>query len=164
MFDDDVRSRAAQLVTLYRNRGLTLATGESCTGGLVAGVITAIPGSSDVFDRAFVTYSNEAKVESLGVAAVLLDSFGAVSPEVAEAMAAGVLARSHADAIVSVTGVAGPGGGSPEKPVGLVYFGWGLRRGRDILILEKRFGDIGRDAVRSAAVAVALELLFRAVD
>lgn len=164
MFDDKVRNRAADLVALYRNRGLTLATAESCTGGLIAGLITAIPGSSDVFDRGLVTYSNEAKVECLGVAAAFLDSFGAVSPEVAEAMAAGALARSHADAIVSVTGIAGPGGGSPQKPVGLVYFGWGRRRGRDIATLEKRFGDLGRDAVRSAAVAVALELFFRAVE
>ncbi len=164
MFDDDVRSRAAELVARYRDRGLTLATAESCTGGLIAGVITAVPGSSDVLDRGFVTYSNEAKVESLGVAAALLDSYGAVSPEVAEAMAAGALARSHADAIVSVTGIAGPGGGSPQKPVGLVYFGWGRRRGRDIVTLEKRFGDLGRDAVRAAAVAVALELFFRAAE
>ena len=160
MFDEEMRSRAATLVALYREHGLTLASAESCTGGLVAGLITAIPGASNVFDRGFVTYSNEAKVECLGVAAALLDTFGAVSREVAAAMAAGALARSHADVAVSVTGIAGPGGGSPEKPVGLVHFGCGLRDG-DMINVEKRFGDLGRDAIRSAAIAAALDLLLK---
>ncbi len=161
MFDDDLARRAAQLIALCRARGLTLATAESCTGGLVAGLITSVAGSSDVFERGFVTYSNEAKVECLGVNAALLDRFGAVSPEVARAMAEGVLERSHADVGVSITGIAGPGGGSAEKPVGLVHFGYGRRDG-PAATLEKRFGDLGRAQVRRAAVGVALDLLFQA--
>lgn len=163
MFDDEIRNRATALVALYRQRGLTLASAESCTGGLVAGLITAIPGASDIFDRGFVTYSNAAKVECLGVAAALLDTFGAVSREVAAAMAAGALARSHADVAVSITGVAGPGGGSPEKPVGLVHFGCERRDG-DVINVEKRFGNLGRDEIRSAAIGVALDLLFKAAS
>jgi nicotinamide-nucleotide amidase len=158
MFDDDLGRRAAALIALCRARGLALATAESCTGGLVAGLITSVAGSSDVFERGFVTYSNEAKVESLGVEARLLDHFGAVSAEVAAAMAAGLLRNSHADIGVSITGIAGPGGGSAEKPVGLVHFGYG-RRGAALATLERRFGDCGRTQVRMAAVAVALDLL-----
>jgi len=161
MFDDEMRAQAAALIARYRKKDLTLATAESCTGGLVAGLITEIPGSSDVFERGFVTYSNAAKVECLGVDPALLDAFGAVSREVAEAMAAGALAFSSAEAAVSVTGIAGPGGGSAEKPVGLVYFACGRKAG-EITAVERRFGDIGRDAVRSASVAMALKLLFEA--
>jgi nicotinamide-nucleotide amidase len=159
MFDDESRRRAVALVSLYRESGLTIASAESCTGGLVAGLITAIPGSSGVFDRGFVTYSNQAKVECLGVAVALLAAFGAVSREAAAAMAMGALAHSHADVAISVTGVAGPDGGSLEKPVGLVHFGYGPRSG-DILSIEKRFGDLGRDGIRAAAIVVALDLLF----
>ena len=120
------RTGAAALdLRLAARRGLMLATAESCTGGLVAALITEIPGSSDVFDRGFVTYSNAAKAESLDVAPALLNPFGAVSAEVAGAMATGALAHSRADVAVSITGIAGPGGGSPEKPVGLVHFGCG---------------------------------------
>ena len=181
MFDRELSDRAAKLISLYRARGLTIASAESCTGGLVAGLITSIAGSSDVFERGFVTYSNAAKVENLGVDAALIDCFGAVSAEVAQAMAAGLLQHSPADVGVSVTGIAGPGGGSAEKPVGLVHFGCARRRGPSfesgaissrpnesirsesaLALVEKRFGDLGRAQVRLAAVAVALDLLFQA--
>lgn len=161
MFPDVLLSRAAALVARCHANGLTLATAESCTGGLVAGLITAIPGSSFVFERGFVTYSNAAKVGSLGVPPELLDQFGAVSPEVANAMAAGALTYSLADIALSITGIAGPSGGSPEKPIGLVHFGL-ARKGGVTFTVEKRFGDLGRDAVRSAALAIAIELLFEA--
>jgi nicotinamide-nucleotide amidase len=161
LFDEDVCRRAAALVALYRQRGLTMASAESCTGGLVAGLITSVPGSSDAFERGFVTYSNAAKVDCLGVDDGLLGRFGAVSAEVAAAMAAGLLQRSPADVAISVTGIAGPSGGSDEKPVGLVYFGL-ARRGGDAATLEKRFGDLGRAKVRAAAIAVALDLLHQA--
>jgi nicotinamide-nucleotide amidase len=161
MFEPALNDRAERLLAHYRARGLTMASAESCTGGLVAGLITSIAGSSDVFERGFVTYSNLAKIECLGVESALLDRFGAVSAETAEAMAAGLLAHSPADTGVSITGVAGPGGGTPEKPVGLVHFGC-ARRGGDLTLVEKRFGDLGRTQVRLAAVAVALDLLFQA--
>lgn len=160
MFDAELSGRSAKLIALYRARRLTIASAESCTGGLVAGLITSIGGSSDVFERGFITYSNAAKVENLGVDAALVDRFGAVSAEVAQAMAAGLLQRSPADVGVSVTGIAGPGGGSAEKPVGLVHFG--CARGGSLALVEKRFGDLGRTQVRLAAVAVALDLLFQA--
>ncbi len=161
MFDDELSRRAAELIALYRERGLSVATAESCTGGLVAGLLTSIAGSSDVFERGVVTYSNAAKAECLGVDTALLDCFGAVSAEAAKAMAAGLLQRSHADVGVSVTGIAGPGGGSPDKPVGLVHFGC-ARRGAIAATVEKRFGDLGRTQVRLAAVAVALDLFVQA--
>lgn len=163
MFTAEMRERAAALIGGFRDKGLTAATAESCTGGLVAGLITEIPGSSDVFERGFVTYSNAAKIECLGVEARLLDSFGAVSAEVAKAMAAGALARSRADVAVSITGIAGPGGGSAEKPVGLVHFA-SARKGGEIVAVERRFGDIGRTAVRLASVALALDLLLEAAE
>jgi nicotinamide-nucleotide amidase len=158
MFPDVFLSRAADLIASCRTRGLTVATAESCTGGLVAALITAIPGSSDVFERGFVTYSNAAKIECLGVSPRILEDFGAVSEEAARAMAAGALAHSVADMTLSITGIAGPGGGSPGKPVGLVHFGL-ARRGGAIVAVEKRFGDLGRDGVRFAAIAMAIELL-----
>ncbi len=161
MFDDEMRGRAATLIAHYRAAGLTLATAESCTGGLVAGLITEIPGSSMVLERGFVTYSNAAKIECLGVDSGLLDAYGAVSREVAVAMAAGALARSRADAAVSITGIAGPGGGSAAKPVGLVHFAYGRKSGA-VTAVEKRFGDIGRGAVRRASVLLALDLFFKA--
>jgi nicotinamide-nucleotide amidase len=138
-----------------------LATAESCTGGLLAALLTSIAGSSEVFERGFVTYSNRAKEDSLGVDPALLAHFGAVSAEVARAMAEGALAHSAAEIALSVTGIAGPAGGSTEKPVGLVYFGVG-RRGA-ITTIERRFGDIGRTEVRLASIAVALDLLCEAV-
>lgn len=142
-------------------RGWYAATAESCTGGLIAGAITDVAGSSGWFDRGFVTYSNEAKVELLGVRPETLDAHGAVSEEVAREMAAGALARSRADLAVAVTGVAGPGGGTPRKPVGMVCFGY-ARRGEPPVSQTRHFpGD--RAAVRAATVEVALaRLLARA--
>lgn len=161
MLADDPRARAEKLVVLYRDKCLTLATAESCTGGLLAGLVTSVAGASDIFDRGFVTYSNAAKVECLGVSPELLERYGAVSSEVAAAMAEGALGHSQAEIAVSITGIAGPGGGSAEKPVGLVHFGLG-RRGGPATTVEKRFGEIGRDAVRAAALSVALDLLLEA--
>lgn len=160
MIDAGLRAEAAALLEACRARGLTVATAESCTGGLIAACLTEIPGSSDVVDRGFVTYSNEAKREMLGVPAAILERHGAVSRETALAMARGALAHSRAALAVSVTGVAGPGGGSAEKPVGLVYFGAAARDGRE-LHSEQRFGDIGRSEVRRRSVLVAFELLRR---
>jgi nicotinamide-nucleotide amidase len=158
----EIEARAGEIIRLYAERGLKVVTAESCTGGLVAGCLTAIPGSSAVIERGFVTYSNEAKNELLGVPAPLIASLGAVSAEVAAAMASGALAHSRADVAISITGVAGPGGGSPEKPVGLVHFGCAVRGGAAKRI-EKRFGDVGRGRVRQLSVEVALELLGEAV-
>lgn len=149
---------AARVLSLLRAHGLMVATAESCTGGLVAGALTAIPGSSDVVDRGFVTYSNAAKTEMLGVPADLIARHGAVSEPVARAMAEGALAHSRADVSVAITGIAGPGGGSDAKPVGLVHFGAACRD-RPTVHLERRYGDLGRDGIRAAAVADALALL-----
>ncbi len=158
MLGPDIEARAGEIIRLYAERGLKIVTAESCTGGLVAGCLTAIAGSSAVVERGFVTYSNEAKIELLGVPTQLIASVGAVSAEVAAAMASGALVHSRADVAVSVTGIAGPGGGSAEKPVGLVHFGYAVRNGA-AKGLEKRFGDIGRGMVRQLSVEVALELL-----
>jgi nicotinamide-nucleotide amidase len=158
MIDDALRDTAARVLDACRARGHKVVTAESCTGGLVAGALTEIPGSSDVLDRGFVTYSNAAKEAMLGVPASILERHGAVSRETADAMAAGALMMSNADLAVAVTGIAGPGGGSAEKPVGLVHFAAAARDGRR-LHREKRYGDVGRSAVRRAAVAEALALL-----
>jgi len=149
---------ARSLLDLCRSRRLTIATAESCTGGLVAGALTDIPGSSDVIDRGFVTYSNEAKREVLGVEASTLATFGAVSKETATQMAVGALERADVDLAVSITGIAGPGGATPGKPVGLVHFAVAARDGR-ILHREHRFGAIGRTTVRARAVVEALRML-----
>lgn len=154
---DDLVARARQTLALYEEKGLRIATAESCTGGLIAAALTAVPGSSAVVERGFVTYSNEAKAEAIGVPPDLIAVHGAVSEPVARAMAEGALARSRADIAVSVTGVAGPGGGSAEKPVGLVHFAC-ARRGGLVRHVERRFGDIGRDAIRAASVIQALDL------
>ncbi len=157
MIDTDVLARAEAVLSACRQAGLRLATAESCTGGLIAASLTAIAGSSDVVDRGFVTYSNDAKTEMLGVPAELIGRVGAVSEPVARAMAEGAVARSLADIAVSVTGVAGPGGGSADKPVGLVWFGL-ARRGAATFTLRHVFpGD--RAAVRLATVREALRLL-----
>jgi nicotinamide-nucleotide amidase len=150
--------QATALLELCRSKQLRIATAESCTGGLIAATLTEIPGSSDVVERGFVTYSNEAKQEMLGVPAATLLQFGAVSRETAEAMASGALAHAPAELAVSVTGVAGPGGGSPEKPVGLVHFAAASRDGQ-LIHRERRFGDIGRAQVRQASVAEAFAML-----
>ncbi len=162
---------AEKIFTDFHQRGLKIATAESCTGGLVAAYLTEIPGSSEVVERGFVTYSNEAKTELLGVDAALIAEKGAVSREVALAMAAGALAHSHAEVSVAITGIAGPGGGSAEKPVGLVHFAVAkakarLDHGLDYAALhhEERFGDVGRAAVREKSVAVALKLLMRGAE
>jgi nicotinamide-nucleotide amidase len=154
----DLRAMAMRVLDLCRANGLKVATAESCTGGLVAAVLTEIPGSSDVVDRGFVTYSNEAKEAMLGVPATTLKRCGAVSHETALAMAKGALAHSLADLTVSITGIAGPGGGSKEKPVGLVHFAAASRGGRTIH-RSKRYSDIGRRQVRERSVAEALALL-----
>ena len=140
-------------------RGRTLALAESCTGGLVAGALTDIPGASAVIDRGFVTYSNEAKQEVLGVPPALIERHGAVSREVAEAMAQGTLEHSRADLTLSVTGIAGPGGGSAEKPVGLVWFGIGAKGAPPESFSELFDGD--RQEIRAAAVRAGLEALAR---
>jgi nicotinamide-nucleotide amidase len=157
----DLEKKAEQIVRLYSERGLKIVTAESCTGGLVAGCLTAIAGSSAVLERGFVTYSNEAKIELLSVPAELIATLGAVSAETAAAMAHGALAHSRADIAVSVTGIAGPGGGSPEKPVGLVHFACAVRDEKPKL-LQKRFGEIGRTGIRQKSVEVALDLLAEA--
>ena len=161
MFSSALRDEAARLLDACRAQGLRIATAESCTGGLVAALLTEIAGSSDVVERGFVTYSNEAKIECLGVTADLIATHGAVSEPVARAMAEGALAHSRADIAVSVTGVAGPGGGSASKPVGLVHLA-AARKGRATLHQECRFGDIGRDGVRLRSVEAALALIRRA--
>ena len=149
---------AARVLEQCRARGLTVAIAESCTGGLVAGALTEIAGSSDVVDRGFVTYSNAAKQAMLGVPAAILERHGAVSRETVEAMATGALANAPVDLAVAITGIAGPGGGSAEKPVGLVHFAAAARDGR-LIHREKRFGDIGRAEVRLRSVAEALAML-----
>jgi nicotinamide-nucleotide amidase len=158
MFPPDLIARAALLIARYRAAGLMAATAESCTGGLIAGLLTEIPGSSDMLERGFVVYSNAAKQELLGVPPETLVNHGAVSEETARAMAEGALANSRAEVAVSVTGIAGPDGGTAAKPVGLVHFGC-ARRGKPTMAREERFGAIGRDQVRVASVRVALELL-----
>jgi nicotinamide-nucleotide amidase len=165
MFDAEISALAEEVLDAARAAGLTIATAESCTGGLVAAALTSVAGSSDVFERGFVTYSNAAKADLLGVDPALIAIHGAVSHEVALAMATGAVGHSKAELVVSVTGIAGPGGGSPDKPVGLVYFGTALR-GHDgdldsdwATTTEARFGDLGRDGVRQAAVRLALDLL-----
>ena len=158
MIEASLRKRAKHLLALCRARGLLIATAESCTGGLVAAALTEIVGSSDVVDCGFVTYSNEAKQAMLGVPAATLKRHGAVSAQTAEAMAAGALKNSRADLAVAITGIAGPGGGSKQKPVGLVHFGAARRGGRKIA-RKRLFGAVGRGRVRSRSVVEALALL-----
>jgi nicotinamide-nucleotide amidase len=149
---------AARVLECARARGLKIVTAESCTGGLVAAALTDIAGSSDVFERGFVTYSNDAKMELLGVPVQTLAAHGAVSRETADAMAHGALARSRADLAVSITGVAGPTGGSADKPVGLVHFAACARDGR-LVRRERHFGAIGRSEIRARSVIEALTML-----
>ncbi len=158
MADEETLAAARNLLDLCRRKKLTIATAESCTGGLVAGALTEIAGSSDVVDRGFVTYSNAAKHAMLGVTAATLETHGAVSRETAEAMARGAIARSDASLAIAITGIAGPSGGTPTKPVGLVHFAAAARDGR-LLHEEKRYGDIGRGEVRRRSVLQALAML-----
>ena len=149
---------ASDLLERCRRRRLTLATAESCTGGLIIACLTEIAGSSDVVDRGFITYSNAAKMEMLGVAEETLERLGAVSEEVARAMAEGALNRTGVDLTVAVTGIAGPGGGSAEKPLGLVHLAC-ARRGAATVHERQLFGDIGRSPIRDKTVAAALAML-----
>jgi nicotinamide-nucleotide amidase len=158
MIDRALRAKAKHVLELCRARGLRVATAESCTGGLVVAALTEIAGSSDVVDCGFVTYSNEAKMAMLGVPAVTLERHGAVSAQTAQAMAAGALKNSRADIAVSITGIAGPGGGSKQKPVGLVHFAAASRQGRRVA-RKRRYGKIGRGRVRLRSVVEALALL-----
>jgi nicotinamide-nucleotide amidase len=159
MFGEQLQDVATGVLADLRRRGVKLATAESCTGGLIAGLLTEIPGSSDVVDCGIVTYSNAAKQQLVGVPAALLDRHGAVSAEVARAMAEGMLQRAPlAKIAVAVTGVAGPGGGTAAKPVGLVHLACAMA-GRPTVHRECRFGDLSRVEIRLATVAAALELV-----
>ncbi|MCQ4629687.1 CinA family protein [Shinella sp. CPCC 100929] len=158
MWPKDIEDTARGIVADFTERQLLIATAESCTAGLIAGAITEISGSSSVFDRGFVTYSNEAKREMIGVANATLKAHGAVSRETALEMAQGAIGNSGANISVAVTGIAGPGGGSDEKPIGLVHLA-AARTGYETLHREMRYGDIGRSAVRLATVRTALEML-----
>jgi len=161
MFDTELLARARAVIEANRAAGKMLALAESCTGGLVSAALTEIEGSSDVFDRGFVTYSNEAKMEAIGVNQDILETFGAVSVAVAWAMAQGALHHSHADTAVSITGIAGPGGATAKKPVGTVVFAC-ARKGADPdkpVADIQHFGDLGRHEIRRQAALVALTLL-----
>lgn len=162
LYSNSMRSNAEKLLKICEKNGLKIATVESCTGGLLAGLLTAVPGSSAVVERGYVTYSNEAKAEEVGVPPALIKTHGAVSREVAQAMATGALENAPVDLTASVTGVAGPGGGTAEKPVGLVYIGAALRGGA-VEVRENRF-DGDRDAIREESVRVALEMLLTVAE
>ena len=157
MFDPETQALAEAVLAACRARGWHLATAESCTGGLVVAALTAIAGSSDVVERSFVAYSNGAKMELLGVSADTIAAHGAVSAQTAAAMARGVIARAPVDLAVSITGVVGPGGGTAQKPVGLVYLGVARKDGG--ARVERRIFPGDRAAVREAALVLALELL-----
>jgi nicotinamide-nucleotide amidase len=158
MFPADILALSEKIIREFSAAGLMVSTAESCTGGLIASALTEISGSSAVVDRGFVTYTNTAKMEMLGVQEETLARFGAVSEETARQMVHGALFRSRAAVAVAVTGIAGPGGGSPEKPVGLVHLAAKSRRG-ELIHRKMLYGDIGRDKVRLATVATALEML-----
>lgn len=158
MFPDDVVAAANAVLEAAKTCGIKIATAESCTAGLVCGALTAVSGSAQVVERGFITYSNESKVEMLGVDETLIGDTGAVSEPVARAMAEGALARSDADLVVSITGIAGPTGGTPLKPVGLVHFATAMKGGQTVH-RQELFGALGRERVREACVRVALDLL-----
>jgi len=153
---------AEQILASYQSRGWTIATAESCTGGMVASAITDIAGSSAVFDRGFVTYSNAAKTDMLGIDPIILETQGAVSATTAKHMALGALSHSAANVAVAITGIAGPGGGTPQKPVGLVHFASAVKGGR-IFHVERRFVEHSRAAIRTGAVQQALQMLMDAL-
>ncbi|WP_429930131.1 CinA family protein [Agrobacterium vitis] len=158
LFPDDLEKAARTIIEDFTRRGLTIATAESCTGGLIAGLLTEIAGSSAVVDRGYVTYSNQAKMDMLGVPSLTLETYGAVSHQTALAMAHGALYRSGASISVAVTGIAGPGGGSDEKPVGLVHLASASRSGA-ILHHTKHYGDLGREGIRVETMRTALAML-----
>lgn len=153
-----VQSLAKTVIERFSAHKMIVTTAESCTGGLIAAALTEIAGSSAVLDRGFVTYSNEAKSEMLGVPMAQIVEHGAVSDQIVSAMVSGALAHSKAEIAVAVTGIAGPGGGSDEKPVGLVYIA-AQRRNKEAIVLKQLFGDIGRDEVREKTVIKALQML-----
>lgn len=156
-FPSPLLARAETLIGVCTDAGLTLSLAESCTGGMIAAIVTAVPGASDVLDRGFVTYSNDAKTEMLGVDAALIARHGAVSEDVARAMAQGALGHSHAGLAGAVTGIAGPGGGSPDKPVGLVHMAAARRDGT--VVHERHVFEGNRDTVRQQAAAAVLDML-----
>jgi len=158
IWPEDIEATARAIVADFTKKELLIATAESCTAGLIAGAITEISGSSNIFDRGFVTYSNEAKREMIGVANATLKAHGAVSRETALEMAEGAIGNSGANISVAVTGIAGPGGGSEDKPVGLVHLA-AARRGSKPIHREMRYGDLGRSGIRLATVRTALEML-----
>jgi nicotinamide-nucleotide amidase len=160
MFSDRVLVLAQALIEEAREKRIKIATAESCTGGLIAGALTEIPGASDVVDRGFVVYSNNAKTKLLNVRAAVIMKHGAVSEEVARAMAEGALKNSSAEIAVSCTGIAGPTGATPDKPIGLVHLA-AARTGQTTLAEECRFGDIGRSEVRMRSVEAGLKLLLQ---
>ena len=162
MFSSELERQAADVLDAARARAFRLATAESCTGGLIAACLTAIAGSSDVVDRGFVVYGNAAKTEMLGVPGALLARVGAVSEEATRAMAEGALARAQADIAVSCTGIAGPGGATAGKPVGLVHLA--CARNGTTMHLRREYGDIGREAVRLQTVADALALMTQTIN
>jgi nicotinamide-nucleotide amidase len=160
--DEELHQLAGELGEILRARGWMLATAESCTGGWVGQLVTSLPGSSEWYERGFITYANAAKTEMLGVPADTLESFGAVSEETASAMAAGALAHSHAQAALAISGIAGPGGGTRQKPVGLVCYGWALADGTVMSSTCRLDGD--REEIRSRAVAAALRGLIELIN
>lgn len=162
MFPVEIGQRAQAVIDVLSQHGQFIVTAESCTGGLIAGALTSVAGSSDAFYGGFVTYANEAKMAMIGVSEETLAAHGTVSEETAREMAEGARKASGADVAISVTGIAGPGGGSPEKPVGLVYFGCATPAGT--ICRKELYGDRGRDAIREATVATALQMVLDAVN
>lgn len=161
MIGPEIKVAVSELLKVFKTCNLKIATAESCTGGLLSAALTSVSGSSAVVERGFVTYTNTAKIQSLGVPHDLLNAHGAVSAEVARAMAEGALTKSNADVAISITGIAGPGGATQGKPVGLVYFGLAREHMRTVTV-ERRYGEIGRDGIREASVETALDLLRQA--
>ncbi|MFP5380954.1 MAG: CinA family protein [Gammaproteobacteria bacterium] len=159
--DEELHQLAVELSEKLRTRGWMVATAESCTGGWVGHLLTSLPGSSQWYERGFITYANAAKIEMLGVPESLLAAHGAVSEETAAAMAEGALKHSHAQATLAISGIAGPGGGAPQKPVGLVCYGWALEDGTVLSSTCRLDGD--RDEIRSRAVAAALRGLIELI-
>jgi nicotinamide-nucleotide amidase len=166
LLPDELVQKAREVIEANRAAGLRVAVAESCTGGLVGAALTEIPGSSEVLEGGFITYSNEAKMDLLKVSEDVLDTFGAVSVAVAWSMAQGALARTRADVAVALTGVAGPGGGTERKPVGTVVFARARRGGdpKDVVADVKQFGELGRGGIRLQAALCALELLMPVPD
>ena len=158
-FDEELTVISGEVIKSFGKAGMTIATAESCTGGLIGGCLTSVSGSSEVFDRGFITYSNEAKAQSLGVDPALIEEHGAVSAQVASEMAIGAVKAANVDAAVAVTGIAGPGGGTDKKPVGLVYIAVALSEEEGAFVEDFLFADMDRDGVRRETVKEALEML-----